>query len=212
MTGPRTYLGVQQSIEIDVGQPHARIPTATAGEMPNDIGLHGGKDSVSQRVSSLIQEISSGDSAIFRFGSGVPDDPFYLVHLCRPAQTISNQLHSLSFLNPIQHTSDDVVECNDFGITDLLPRAQGTKRRQPLQDGVRQLVSSQFEDDPLELFRSDVAIAIFVKVSEGLSETFTLETLDQLGEFRVCRIGTRVTSAISTNRNWYDTHCLHPKT
>jgi hypothetical protein len=93
------------------------------------------------------------------------------------------------------------VECDNLGITDLLPRAQGTKRRQPLQDRVGQLVSSQFEDDPLKLFRSNVPIAIFIKVSESLSETFTLEPLDELGEFRVCRVEEGVMSAVSTYRS-----------
>jgi hypothetical protein len=77
------------------------------------------------------------------------------------------------------------MERDDLGITDLLPGTQRTERRQPLQDRIRQLVSSEFENDPLELFRSDVTIAVFVKVTERLSETFALESLDELGKLRV---------------------------
>lgn len=83
-------------------------------------------------------------------------------------------------------TSDDIVKRNDLGITNLLPRTQRTQRRQPFQDGVRQLVPGELEHDPLELFRLDVPVPVLVEISERLTQTFSLETLDELGEFGIC--------------------------
>lgn len=76
---------------------------------------------------------------------------------------------------------------NDLGITDLLSRTQRTQRRQPFQDRVRQLVPGELEHDPLELFRLDVPVPVLVEISERLTQTFSLKTLDELGEFGICR-------------------------
>jgi hypothetical protein len=76
---------------------------------------------------------------------------------------------------------------NDLGITDLLSWTQRTQRRQSLQDRVRQLVPGELEHDPLELFRLDVPVPVLVEISERLTQTFSLKTLDELGEFGICR-------------------------
>jgi hypothetical protein len=48
-----------------------------------------------------------------------------------------------------------------------------------------QLVRGGFANDALELLRVNVAVAVLVKVVEGLSDSFSLQTTQHLGELRV---------------------------
>ena len=43
-----------------------------------------------------------------------------------------------------------------------------------------------YHDDFLELIRADVAISIFIKIVERLTEPFSLVTLDHLRELVIC--------------------------
>lgn len=56
-------------------------------------------------------------------------------------------------------------------------------------------MSRDLHDNFLKLIRLDVSICIGIKVSERLTESFTLQALDELGEFRVSQnVGSTATS------------------
>jgi hypothetical protein len=44
-----------------------------------------------------------------------------------------------------------------------------------------------YKDDAFEVVRLNVAVAILVEVTEGLTQTFTLKTLHNLSELVVCK-------------------------
>ena len=44
-----------------------------------------------------------------------------------------------------------------------------------------------YKDNALELFRSNETVLVIVEVSEGLSETFALQTFHELRELAVCK-------------------------
>ena len=52
-----------------------------------------------------------------------------------------------------------------------------------MDDRVGQFVSSNLHHDLLEFRRGDESIVIGIKVSEGLSHSFSPETFEELGEF-----------------------------
>jgi hypothetical protein len=134
--------------------------------------LHWGKVPVSHALRGLVQEVGHVDPSVFALSDRRAEDSLDVVHL-----------------------PDDVVERNHFGVRDPLARGKGTQRRQSFQYGIRQLVSRDLHDDFLEFVRHDVSISIRVKVSERLTESFALQALDELGEFRVPQhVGSTTTS------------------
>lgn len=78
------------------------------------------------------------------------------------------------------------MESDDLRVRYSPARGQRRECRQPFDDRVRQLMSSNLQEDTLELFRSNEAVLVLVEVMERLSQPLALKPLHKLRELVVC--------------------------
>lgn len=75
------------------------------------------------------------------------------------------------------------MESKDLRVRDPLTGRHEVERRQSLDDGIAELVTRNLDHDLLKFRRSNKPIIVGIKVSECLSDSFSPEALEELGEF-----------------------------
>jgi hypothetical protein len=149
----------------DLGKVHQAEPARgliQTGKVEQDIGLHGGEEREAGDLGRLVEELGLGDLAVGALLAGLADDELNQVHL----------LHH-------------VLEGADVGIRDSAAEGDVAESSQVLQQVVRELVLGRLPDDALKVLGLDVAIAILVKLQEGLSDALSLQTTEHLGKLLV---------------------------
>jgi hypothetical protein len=105
----------------------------------------------------------------------------FLVALWIVFSTASNsRMTAISNRPPRELT---VVKGKDLRVRDPLTRRHEVERGQSLNDGIAELVTRNLDHDLLKFRRSNKPIIVSIKVPEGLSDSFSPEALEELGEF-----------------------------
>ena len=152
--------GINDFSEVAQGQPTGG--RVEAGEVEEDVGLHRREEGEASDACCFIEEVGAGDLAIVAFLGGVAD----------------NELNEVHFTN-------DVLEGADIGVGDLGASGDVAQGVKVFEQMIGELVLGRFQNDSLEVFGLDVAVAVLIKVLKRLPYPLPLKTAQHLRKLRV---------------------------
>lgn len=140
--------------------------------MKDNVCFHRGEQREPGLLGSCQQEVGLGDRTVLAVLDRLAD-------------------HSLDHV----HITDHIVKGHHVCKRDLVACTNVAQSRKVLEDMLRQFVTRNVNHDPLKLVWGDVAGSLRVVVTELLTKTLCLESLEELCEFLVRHLVCRVLSS-----------------